>query len=84
MELEDASTSVGKLQLVTPKVKPNKILSIDFDLIFTSVFCSSATAFPATHQSFSAKRQLFLKFSNFCKKIDFEAFFMHILAICAI
>ena len=44
----------------------------------------SATAFPATHQTFSGERQLFLKFSNFCKKIDFEAFFMHILAIGAI
>ena len=27
---------------------------------------------------FFANRQFFLKFSKICKKIDFEAFFMHI------
>ena len=38
----------------------------------------SETVFPDTPLNFSGKRKLFLKFSKIWKKIDFEAFFMHI------
>ena len=55
--------------------KKNSVIRFDFFFYDRN---DSATAFPDTPLSFSGKRQLFLKFSKIWKKIDFEAFFMHI------
>ena len=55
--------------------KKNSVCRFDFFFYDRN---DSATGFPDTPLSFSGKRQLFLKFSKIWKKIDFEAFFMHI------
>ena len=57
--------------------EPKKFLL--FDLTFFSTFVTTARAvWRILVYFFFANRQFFLKFSKIWKKIDYEAFFMHI------
>ena len=53
----------------------NSDIRFDFFFYYRN---DSTNGFSDTPLSFSGKKQLFLKFSKIWKKIDFEAFFMHI------
>ena len=52
--------------------------SIDWFFIFPYVRNDNVIIVEDFGIPFFANRQFFLKFSKICKKIDFEAFFMHI------
>ena len=75
LEGENSEPLLVQLKSGAIFAEPKKIQFFDFAFfLFFNARNNNATAFPDDHQSSSGKKQIFLKFSNFCKKNDFEAF----------